>query len=125
MPARELSTLVLAPDSRLVPAPLQFQVLAQIDAVQGLPLNIQKVSLALTTGSTKVTVAATQEVPQEEVMWVLIVGGTLTEPRIGVGIISRGTSSGVVDVAALPQGTYNVFALVRDHVPFAARITIP
>lgn len=125
MPARELSTLVFAPDLRLVPDPLEFQVLAQIDAVQHLALDVRSISLALTSGPTKVTVQVDHEVPQEEPVWVLITGGTLTEPRIGAGIIPGSTNTGALDVAALSPGTYSVLALVRDHVPFAAKISIP
>lgn len=127
VPARELSTLVLAPDPRLLPAPLKFQVPVQTDVVQPLRLHVEEISLTFipATGSATVKVTVVNPVTQAEPVLVLIAGGALTEPRIAVGAILASGREVSIDLANLPAATYHALALVRGHLPFAAKVSSP
>jgi hypothetical protein len=122
----ELSTLVVVPDLKVMPAPLKFQVLAQADVVQDLPLNVKVTGISLTfnptTGVATIKVTVDVAVLQAEPVLFLIAGGALAAPRIAVGVIKQNsTASEDLTLVDLPRGQYHVLALVRGHRPFAAK----
>ena len=123
VPASELSTLVLAPELSVFAAPLRFQALTQADLVQRLTLTVVRLDLEKSTSDIQVTVTLAAPVTQPEPVTVLISDGTLTAPRILIGSIVSG-SSAILTLQSLPDGTYNLLALVRGHRPFAQELSL-
>jgi hypothetical protein len=122
VPATELSTLVLPPHPSLLPKPLDFQVPAQIDKVERLP-NLTVTSVDLT--ATEITVAVYPAVAEDTAVWVLIIGNTLTVPRIASGVIFAGNTEAKLPLGTtLAPGNYDVLTLVRRHQLFAVTATI-
>ena len=121
VPSPQLSTLTLPPDLKLVLSPLGFEVLPQIDAVQPLMGRVRDISMD--TNSVRVTVEVA--VAQEEPVWVLITREEMIVPRIVVKQVAKGESSVLINLdAPQPGGTYQVLALVGDHLPFAQEVTV-